>query len=86
METPDELLNMALDMEEDITRQVDVPGALVDSVSEAGGLVDSVSNVVHINQMTTDQKANFNLEVPGFDWKAMLQMAKPNVNTCISNC
>ena len=64
-------------MEEAITHQVDVP-------SEGGGMVDSVSNVVQINQMTTDQTANFNLEVPGFDWQAMLQMSKPNVN--ITNC
>ena len=72
-ETPDDVLSMALDIEEAIAAQSAGP-------SIGNTEVKSVSNVVEIHE----QRANFNLEVPVFDWQSMLAAMKPTVN--ISNC
>ena len=73
-ETPDDLLSLTLDVEEAISAQNAMP-------TETN---NSVSNVVNISNTTTDQIANFKLEVPGFDWEAMLNASKPQIN--LSNC
>ena len=68
---------MALEIEKAIA-----PQAVVNS--GANNILESVSNVVQINQTRNDNTANFSLEVPGLDWRALLAAAKPPVN--ISNC
>lgn len=77
--TPDDILDMALDIEEAI--RTDESNALMPTVAQP--LVESAPNMVQINH-NTDQTANFNLEIPGFNWQQILQLAKPNIN--ISNC
>ena len=36
--------------------------------------------MVQMFQSTREETANFHLEVPGFNWQAMMAMAKPNIN------
>ena len=78
-ETPDDVLSMALDLEEAMNAQV----ADSNLISVPANAIESVSNVLQINQ-TREETANFNLEIPGFDWQSMLRLAKPPVN--ISHC
>ena len=75
-ELPDDVLNMALDLEEAIVQET---GAAV----PPSNVNQSSSSMVQINQ-TNDQTANFNLVVPGIDWQSMMNAAKPNIH--INNC
>ena len=82
-DTPDDILNMALDIQEEINELETASGtnAMVANGMVSTNVVESVSSVVNIN----DQTANFNLQVPGlFDWKEMMRMAKPVIN--MNNC
>lgn len=89
-DTPDDILGMALDIQESIDEFAfggNDPG--INGAPTACGMMDnrlatsSVSSVVNVNE-TVEQTANFNLEVPGLDWQAMLQTTQPVMN--ISNC
>ena len=40
----------------------------------------SAPTMVQMFQSTREETANFHLEVPGFNWQAMMAMAKPNIN------
>ena len=68
-----DVLDTALDMlEEPCLIENDVQALLP---REMG---NNAPAMVQINQTKNEETANFDLEIPGFNWQAMLEMAKPN--------
>ena len=80
LDTPDDILNMALDLEESIGAGDANIGVVANQENQQ--IQGTVPPVVNITQ--TDQTANFNLEVPGIDWRAFLNNSRPNMS--FNNC
>ena len=75
-----DIMDDALDNALALIDENDLIGNGGNALMSRNGEEISSATLVQVNQSHTEETANFNLEIPGFNWQALPEAAKPNIN------